>query len=117
MNLIDVEVLVENHDFNQEDEEEEMVQNEYGKRVKASYIKFEEFLNLEAAVARLEESPFWKFFRDRETKVGLKKCFFCSGGKSCPKLAYILLHQYDDTASIWYNSTEHDHTSENLAQV
>ncbi|CAF0968322.1 unnamed protein product [Brachionus calyciflorus] len=90
--LIDVEVLVENHDFNQEDEEEEMVQNEYGKRVKASYIKFEEFLNLEAAVARLEESPF------------------C--GKSCPKLAYILLHQDDDTASIWYNSTEHDHTSE-----
>ncbi|RMZ96531.1 hypothetical protein BpHYR1_054371, partial [Brachionus plicatilis] len=56
-----------------------------------------------AAIARLEECLDWKFQRDRETKIA---------GKSCPKLAYILLHQEDDTSSIWYNAVDHDHTSE-----
>lgn len=48
------------------------------------------FLNLDTAIARLEECSDWKFQSDTEIKAGLKKCYFRSNDKTCLKLAYIL---------------------------
>jgi len=92
-----------------QNDEEELVTNSNGKRVRAFYQPVVDFEDEVEALGYMK-SENWKKERKRESSNGDKWWFYCR--KTCPVRAYLLLNDYDNSFTLFKSEIEHNHNEE-----
>ena len=90
-------------------EEDELVANGNGKRVRPVYIQDKVYGSDEEAERSLRAEDLWNMRTVKETEEGKKRWWICN---KCTKKGYILYHKHDNSVSIWSShSIEHNHVA------